>query len=796
MVKTLYATLVLPPRNRPNHVTQPPIGMAAIFLFLWLGSVACASASAVPSPTSEPAGNAASTKPLTDWSSAPPDILIAEIRNKLAATKEALALTKTQTDATSPANVATQEEIVEGGVLQQQMVRIYQRQIDNLLKLKSLQQSRSELGREIAKWAGMPNPPPYSIFKLDELREKVRFLEEHSLALSSMNAATEQESGNRNESLKKANEKLRQANELLEGNAGGDTRLIWLRDMEGLRKRYVESRVEVIRIEQRVLDEELAEIRQRLEFTKRQLGEVKGKVSFTPADKEQVRVRLANERQLIQDEMAALGPLAEDSHQAFDVAAAALDQGRKSLPEGDERLANLEFALERSREQAENADIKFQALNWLIDSVRLREKVWELRWPTADGKDPMAVGQGYAMIAKLKMETAPIQKFLDQRLKLTSEQVYDMKKQMFEPASPLLTSHRQQMHDLFADREASYQRLLGGLELSDHLLDLWKQDLDDRHQSESWSAKAQEWWAQVREAGLQLWQFEFFAVEDTIEVEGQPITGKRSVTVGKVATALSILFVGLWVSSKLTRLTEHIAVTRRGIDASSARIARRWVLFLIGVILVMTSFVMVKIPLTVFAFTGGALAIGAGFGMQNLLKNLISGLMLLLERPFRPGDLVEVGGIRGRVIDIGMRSSHFRDGNGIETLIPNSTFVEENVTNWTLSSQSVRIVVKLGVAYDSPVQKLTELLLETAIRHGLVQDKPAPQVLFEDFGSDALQFGLYVWVEIKRDVDWRSIASDLRFMIHKTLSANGIVMAFPQRDIHVDTAQPLQVKLL
>ena len=136
------------------------------------------------------------------------------------------------------------------------------------------------------------------------------------------------------------------------------------------------------------------------------------------------------------------------------------------------------------------------------------------------------------------------------------------------------------------------------------------------------------------------------------------------------------------------------------------------------------------------------------------------------------------------------------DGNGIETLIPNSTFVEENVTNWTLSSQSVRIAVKLGVAYDSPVQKLTELLLETAIRHGLVQDKPAPQVLFEDFGSDALQFGLYVWVEIKRDVDWRNIASDLRFMIHKTLSANGIVMAFPQRDIHVDAAQPLQVRLL
>jgi len=132
----------------------------------------------------------------------------------------------------------------------------------------------------------------------------------------------------------------------------------------------------------------------------------------------------------------------------------------------------------------------------------------------------------------------------------------------------------------------------------------------------------------------------------------------------------------------------------------------------------------VRIPLTIFAFMGGALAIGAGFGMQNLLKNLISGLMLLFERPFRPGDLVEVGGIRGRVLDIGVRSSHIRDANGIETLIPNSTFIEQNVTNWTLSNEAVRIVVKIGVAYGSPVKEVTDLLLEVADRHGLVEDDP------------------------------------------------------------------------
>jgi small-conductance mechanosensitive channel len=193
---------------------------------------------------------------------------------------------------------------------------------------------------------------------------------------------------------------------------------------------------------------------------------------------------------------------------------------------------------------------------------------------------------------------------------------------------------------------------------------------------------------------------------------------------------------------------------------------------------------------------GGVLAIGSGFAMQNLLKNLISGLMLLMERPFRPGDLVEVGGIRGRVIDIGMRSSQIRDGNGIETVIPNSTFVETNVTNWTLSSKSVRIVIKIGVDYSAPVNELTDLLIEIALRHGMVQDKPPPQVMFEDFGSDALLFGLYVWVELKNDLDWRVVASDLRYMINKTLAAHNIVIAYPQRDIHLDTRRPLEVKVI
>jgi len=285
-------------------------------------------------------------------------------------------------------------------------------------------------------------------------------------------------------------------------------------------------------------------------------------------------------------------------------------------------------------------------------------------------------------------------------------------------------------------------------------------------------------------------------VQDIIEVDGQQVSGKRSVTVDKVLTALAILIVGYWFAVRLARLVEGLAATRFGMDVSLARIAGRWILFLEVMLLVVMSMLVVRIPLTIFAFMGGAFAIGAGFGMQNMLKNVISGLMLLFERPFRPGDLIEVGSIRGRVIDIGVRSSHIRDGNGIETLIPNSTFIEQNVTNWTLSNKAIRIVVKIGIDYASPVREVSDLLLEVADRHGLIEDDPKPMVQFEDFGSDSLIFGLYVWIELKPGVSGAVVASDLRYMINKTLTEHGIVMAFPQRDIHLDSSRPLEIRVL
>ncbi len=736
--------------------------------------------------------------PLSPASDASPEAAIDRLRKKLAATGEELAQATARAAKVSSTDVATQQEITEGETLLRQMVRAYQRQIDSLQKVQNLRQSRARLEHEMADWTGLPNPPPYSFLMIDGLREAAHADEDRIQALTVLDSAIEQEVERRKGQFEESGGKLRQANERLEGNINANARLVWLRDLEALRNRFDEARMEGIQIERQAIREEFVEIRQRLDFTRRQLGEANRQVAFAEEDKKQVRSRLAAESQQLQAELDAALPVLDAGRKALDAAQAALAQAREAQAKGGEpsRLASLENEAELQREEVDNAVLKFQLLNRLLDFVKMRGNIWELRWSLAGAWDAEKGQQAYAKIAALQGELKPLTEYAEQRLKLTAGQIFDTERQLADPASAALVAHYRQLHEVYAERETSYRRMLRGLETCAQILDFCKQDLDDRHQTAPLSERAQEWLAQIRDGLADAWAFEIFAVQDTIEVEGQPITGKRSVTLGKLATALLILIAGLWLSARLSLVAERIAVRRGHLDVGSARIARRWMMFLVGLILVAVSLVMVKIPLTVFAFTGGALAIGAGFGMQNLLKNLISGLMLLVERPFRPGDLVEVAGIRGRVMDIGVRSSHIRDANGIETLIPNSTFVEENVTNWTLSSRSVRIAVKLGVAYGSPVQEMTDLLLAVADRHGLIQKEPAPQVLFEDFGADALQFGLYVWVELKPGVDWGLVASDLRYMINKTLATNGIVMAFPQRDVHFDAAQPLQVRVL
>ena len=165
--------------------------------------------------------------------------------------------------------------------------------------------------------------------------------------------------------------------------------------------------------------------------------------------------------------------------------------------------------------------------------------------------------------------------------------------------------------------------------------------------------------------------------------------------------------------------------------------------------------------------------------MQALFKNLISGVLVLIERPFRLGDVVEVGTLRGTVVDIDLRTSVIRDSDGADTLIPNSVLMEENVKNVTYRTRMQRQSLSVVLDGDSEPRAVVETMRAAAQRHGQLVEDPEPTVLLEDFADNGLRFTLHYWVELVPGMDRRRVASDLRMMILGAFADAGIAMAPP-----------------
>jgi small-conductance mechanosensitive channel len=183
----------------------------------------------------------------------------------------------------------------------------------------------------------------------------------------------------------------------------------------------------------------------------------------------------------------------------------------------------------------------------------------------------------------------------------------------------------------------------------------------------------------------------------------------------------------------------------------------------------------------------GALGVGIGFGLQNIVNNVVSGLILIFERPIQVGDAVEVGTLFGRVTQIGLRASRVRTFSGSEIIVPNGDLVSQQVTNWTLSDRRRRLEVAVGVAYQSDVALVRQVLMDLLVNDEQVLEDPAPLVIFEEFGDSALQFRLYFWIA---DFD-ESLTTRGRLYteVNETLKAAGVEIPFPQRDLHLRSIQ-------
>jgi small-conductance mechanosensitive channel len=189
------------------------------------------------------------------------------------------------------------------------------------------------------------------------------------------------------------------------------------------------------------------------------------------------------------------------------------------------------------------------------------------------------------------------------------------------------------------------------------------------------------------------------------------------------------------------------------------------------------------IDLSGFALLGGALGVGIGFGLQNVVNNFVSGLILLFERPIKTGDTIELGTLLGEVRQIGIRASTVRTWQGADVIVPNANLISDQVINWTLSDRNRRIEIDVGVAYGTDPERVLQLLTEVAAEEDRILERPAPSALFVQFGESSLDFRLRAWTA--RPDEWMRIRSDLNVAVNRALGGAEIEIPFPQRDLHL-----------
>lgn len=194
------------------------------------------------------------------------------------------------------------------------------------------------------------------------------------------------------------------------------------------------------------------------------------------------------------------------------------------------------------------------------------------------------------------------------------------------------------------------------------------------------------------------------------------------------------------------------------------------------------------VPLDRLTIVISALGVGIGFGLQNIVNNFVSGVILLFERPIRVGDLIELEGLFGHVSSIGIRASKVRTFDGSDVIVPNGDLISARVTNWTLADKKRRIDFPVGVAYGTDPARVLEILLQVAKEHPEVLEDPEPEALFRSFGDSSLDFALRCWTESDRGL--LPVQSDLAVAINAALAEAGIEIPFPQRDLHLRSVDP------
>jgi potassium efflux system protein len=279
-------------------------------------------------------------------------------------------------------------------------------------------------------------------------------------------------------------------------------------------------------------------------------------------------------------------------------------------------------------------------------------------------------------------------------------------------------------------------------------------------------------------------------VADSVsDVLGYPIeVGQISITLGGVLLFLVSVWVSLWLA-KLVRIALRDAVLPNielphGASNSIATLSY----YAVATVGLLVALAATGLQLSQLTIVVGALGVGIGFGLQNIVNNFVSGLILMFERPIQPGDVVEVAGASGTVLEIGMRATRLRTSEGADVVVPNGTLLSQNLLNWTLSDKSRRLDVNVGVAFGGDLKRVLEILMDAATTTPGLATSPPPSVNFLGIGNNSLNFAISAWTN---DFDnCGAVRSAMMGRVYDALMAAGIEMPFPQQDLQLRTLSP------
>ncbi len=672
----------------------------------------------------------------------------------------------------------------------------YTQIIDNLKNLRRLSNKLENARKEKLAWKPPSGVAPWPLSVADDLQFEILRTQSQIQYLAQRRAIIDEQLSELKKTRATVEAELRQATQKSQGLTALGTPSNKLQSAN--ERRLVRINLELVNfsvdsdtilIEQRTSTVLLASLKQTWEFYQHRF-------SFSTDDFNKISKDIEKTiEQLRLKEQQASNRINRTLEQAA-LAKARLDQLETTPNVGAELVVAARRNWRTADVLAEASLIEREKYRTQIDLNLLSLQFWEIRQKLYSNTDIASdLGDMTLRQQTLTKQLAQGSAYLTQIITDKAQAAFDLTTQLQQATDPaekaflngLLAPISQQI-----DTTRSLYVLIGRMH---QYLQIVKAELDYADTNKTFIQRIEAARTVVVGLSKSIWNYELFVIDDSVVVDGREIKTKRGITIGKTAGAIIILVFGFSLISGLIRRTLTLAVNKANLGQTKSVVWGRWLTLIAGFTLIVTALNLVDIPLSAFAFLGGALAIGVGFGTQNILKNLISGVMLLVEKPIRIGDLVEIDNTVGTVTSIGMRFSTVHGPQGNDILIPNSVLVEQKLINWTYSTPSARKDVRVTVGYRSNVDTVREILFAASKDNPHVLGTPAPLVTLEDFGDNGLVFNLRFWVSLQSGIPANEIQSDLRIRILQAFEQAGIELPFPQRTLMFDQESPLSVQL-